>query len=309
MQELRHSILGIDPGEFIFWVVLLIVIALLCFYLVFRFWKRARLMEDVPTSKIRSAAQGYVELIGYGQLMGGEPIIAPLSRTPCTWYQFRIEEKQTRWESNRRHSKWQVVESGTSDNLFLLVDETGKCIIDPDGAEVTPSESESWYGSSRYPEYGVKASSSFMGSGQYRYSEKRMHPGDHLYAIGHFKTVTGERGSLNDDVKAILRQWKEFPDDYLRHFDTDQNGEIDLQEWQEVRRAAEKQALKERQERIREHGTLHILKKDDHRPYLLSTVPEFDLVKRLRIFASLSLAGFIAFGSLSVWLILVRLSA
>ena len=122
MQDLRHSILGIDPGEFIFWVVLLIVIALLCFYLVFRFWKRARLMEEVPTSKIRSAAQGYVELIGYGQLMGGEPIIAPLSRTPCTWYQYRIEEKQIRWESNRRHSKWQLVESGTSDNLFLLVE-------------------------------------------------------------------------------------------------------------------------------------------------------------------------------------------
>jgi len=196
-----------------------------------------------------------------------------------------------------------------SDNLFLLIDETGKCIIDPDGAEVTPSESDTWYGNSRYPEYGVKASSSFMQSGQFRYSEKRMHVGDHLYAIGHFESVTGERGSLNDDVKAILRQWKEFPDDYLKRFDTNNDGEIDLIEWQEVRRAAEKQAFEERQERIREHGTIHILKQDAYRPFLLSTVPEFDLVRKLRIYAALSLAGFLALGSLSVWLILVRLSA
>jgi len=309
MQELKQSVLNSDPGEFYFWVVLLCVLALVSFYLLFRFWKRARLMEDVPTSKIRSAAQGYVELIGHGELMGGEPIIAPLSRSPCTWYQYRIEEKQVRWESNKRHSKWQVVESGTSDNLFLLIDETGKCIIDPDGAEVTPSESETWYGNSRYPEYGVKVSSSFMHSGQFRYSEKRMHVGDHLYAIGHFESVTGERGSLNDDVKAILRQWKEFPDDYLKRFDTNNDGEIDLIEWQEVRRAAEKQAFEERQERIREHGTIHILKQDAYRPFLLSTVPEFDLVRKLRIYAALSLAGFLALGSLSVWLILVRLSA
>ena len=30
--------------------------------------------------------------------------------------------------------------------MFLLEDDTGTCVIDPDDAEVTPSISETWYG-------------------------------------------------------------------------------------------------------------------------------------------------------------------
>lgn len=59
-------------------------------------------MEDTPTSKLRSAAQGYVELSGYGALLEGAPIIAPLTGLTCTWYSHEIEErrrsgKNTHW--------------------------------------------------------------------------------------------------------------------------------------------------------------------------------------------------------------------
>ena len=45
--------------------------------------RRARLMEDTPTSKIRSAAQGYVELSGRVRMPEGVSIRCPLSDTGC----------------------------------------------------------------------------------------------------------------------------------------------------------------------------------------------------------------------------------
>ena len=36
-----------------------------------------RLIEDMPTTRLRAAAQGYVELKGTARLFAGEPIVAP----------------------------------------------------------------------------------------------------------------------------------------------------------------------------------------------------------------------------------------
>ena len=47
-----------------FWQLALAVAAPLCFYFGFRNWRLARLIDDTPRSRIRSAAQGYVELAG-----------------------------------------------------------------------------------------------------------------------------------------------------------------------------------------------------------------------------------------------------
>lgn len=54
------------------------VITLRLFYLGFRQLHRARLIEDTPTSRIRSAAQGYAELEGRAVALG-DPLYAPLS--------------------------------------------------------------------------------------------------------------------------------------------------------------------------------------------------------------------------------------
>ena len=45
---------------------------------------RKRLIEDTPTSRIRSAPQGFVELAGVAGVFEGEPIIAPLTQRPLS---------------------------------------------------------------------------------------------------------------------------------------------------------------------------------------------------------------------------------
>ena len=54
-------------------------------------FKRTRLIEDLPLSKIRSAAQGYVKLQGVTELLDGDPIEAPLSLRTCVWFRYAIE--------------------------------------------------------------------------------------------------------------------------------------------------------------------------------------------------------------------------
>lgn len=308
IQDFKLSVASAGSGEFYFWLIALIIASIASFYILWHFWRRARIIEDVPTSKIRSAAQGYVELIGSAELMDGDPIVAPLSGLPCTWYRFKVEEKQDVSIRGKHETRWRAIESGVSGELFLIRDDSGACVVDPDGAEVTPSVSDSWYGSSRNPSSGPTSGMNFMGSGRYRYSESRIVPGDHLYAIGHFITHTAtEQSSLNEDVKAILRQWKQYPDDHLKKFDTNGDGEIDIQEWNAVRSAAEKQALQERAQRVKDHGAIHMIKKDDNWPYLLSTQPQEKLVTRLRFFAVLGMVGFFSLGAMATWIFLIRM--
>lgn len=75
--------------------------------------RQGRTVEDTPTSRVRSAAQGYVELEGRGLLPEGVQSLAPLTGLSCTWWSFRIEEADSR-------RRWSVVESGKSQQPFLL---------------------------------------------------------------------------------------------------------------------------------------------------------------------------------------------
>src|SRR5689334_19630484 len=44
---------------------------------------RYRQVDDLPTSKIASAAQGYVELLGRSESIENAPVTAPLSQKQC----------------------------------------------------------------------------------------------------------------------------------------------------------------------------------------------------------------------------------
>ena len=172
-----------------FWPVALglAVITLMCFIAGFIYLYRKRIIQDTPTSKIRSAAQGYVELIGEGRLAEGEIIEAPLTGKTCLWYSYQIQEKR----HTGKHSKWVTIEKGVSDSMFLILDETGEAVIDPDGAKVTARHSDTWYGSNRHPGKGVPVGKPILGIGRYRYIENRLHAAEPLYAIGLFNTTGG----------------------------------------------------------------------------------------------------------------------
>lgn len=273
----------------------------------FRFLLRKRMIEDIPTSKVRSAAQGYVELEGYGELMDGPPILSPLTGSRCVWYQYSIEERR----GSGKNRRWTTVESARSSDLFLLIDDTGECVIDPDGARVTPAVKETWYGANRDSKPRITGTRWISLGGRYRFREARLHPGDPLYAIGLFETVGGAGSGADHQtmLRELLREWKTDSDMLLQRFDANNDGEIGLEEWEAVRAAAWQEVLGQHAE-LQTAEPVHTLTatRDSRRPFLLSALPQFDLVKRFHWYMLGLFALALISGSLLSWLTTVRLA-
>lgn len=175
LTEITAQVQAWDAPEFWFWSLAALGFSALSFIKAFKGLHRSRLLEDTPTSLVRSASQGYVEFEGTSRRLDGEPVIAPLTGSACTWWSYTVEERKTYRVNKTRHTHWQTINSGSSEALFELEDSSGRCIVDPEGAEVFPSATQSWRGSSAWPEKHGRGI-----FGRYRYTERRMHVGDPL---------------------------------------------------------------------------------------------------------------------------------
>lgn len=310
----KADIIAADLVEFAIWAIFATGIAIASGFGIFRNIRRARIIEDTPTSKIRSAVQGYVEIIGTGQFFNNTPVIAPLTLTECIWYAFEIEKKEVRHTSKGTQTHWRTVESKTSPDYFKLLDDTGDCVVNPHGAEVHPDIKDVWYGHSRWP---TKASvlgarhKTFFTSGDYRYTEKRIHHGENIYALGSFRTVgpDADMQSIRHSVSKLLNVWKGQQQALLKKFDTNQDGEIDLQEWEQVRKAAHDKVMQKKLETAVEPVT-NLLENTSQRyqPFILSTKPQKALSRRFRIFSALSLVVFVIVAPLLIWMLFTRFS-
>ena len=289
------------------------ILGLFCFWGSFRSLRHTRIMEDTATSKVRSAAQGYTELEGRARVMTGEPVIAPLTDTVCAWYSYKIEERSPSL-SSREQNVWHTIQSGTSDAIFQLEDETGRCIIDPDGATVTPSVSDRWCGDSKQP-FAITHGSSFwlfdlFSTSRYRYSEQRINDGDSLYTLGMFLTLGAYEGNsgVRNELRDLLRHWKRDKKNLLKRFDLNQDGQIDEREWEIVRKAAEKEVASPQPDRVR-HPKTNVLKNpiNAELPFILSATSQTQLIAQQRRKSLILAVCFLILGSTTVWATAIRI--
>lgn len=274
--------------------------------------ERARTIEDIPTAKARSAHQGYVELEGTGQQMDGEPIIAPLSGLPCVWYRYRVERQETYEEAGRTRQRWVAIESGQSTDVFWLEDDTGRVAVDPVGAEITPKHKDVWnshadlIGFARQPAQVVQFLAKHRSGERLRFTEERINPRDHIYAIGLLRNLGSHASqpTVDEEVRELLRQWKADQALLKERFDLDQNGKIDQKEWALVRSQARREVNKaRRQQNAHFIEGINVLSRpaDSRRPYLLSAYPQTQLVRRYRIWASVYGGVFAVLAIIAVW--------
>ena len=183
-------------NRFKFWLLAaaLAAAAVYSFWYAFRAWAKNRTIEDTPTSRVRSAAQGYVELTGRGVPPPNTANKAPLTGLPCTWWRYKVEQRRY----SGRSRSWSTVQSDTSSVPFLLDDGTGQCLIDPRGAEVFPGATDVWYGPSEWPQVHIPNGTGVFAwlvdnfvTDEYRYTEYRLQPNQELYAIGAFRSLGG----------------------------------------------------------------------------------------------------------------------
>tara|TARA_R110000787_G_scaffold42377_36_gene104314 strand:+ start:1715 stop:2653 length:939 start_codon:yes stop_codon:yes gene_type:complete len=282
LRHLLETMAQAEPRKFWMMAVILAGAAIGIFAYGFVRLQRARLLEDTPTSRIRSAAQGYVELHGHARLLPGPEIIAPLSGEKCCWWDYRVERRRTSYSGGRRRTKWVVVESGTSNDLFLLDDGTGQCVVDPVGAKIIPSVRRRWRGYHRRPK-SVPKKNSFFSLGDYRYTEGIVRYGAWLYTLGQFQTQIAFRADNESlDVSELLSIWKKDKRDLLHRFDSNRDGEIDLQEWEVARREAIRIVRAEQVGRSVQPDLNILNRPAGRRPYILSTKTEHELTKGLR---------------------------
>ena len=294
-----------------FWqtAIFIALLSIGSFVAAFNFLIKKRIIQDIPTSRVRSAAQGYVELSGRSELIPGEAIKAPLTNTLCTWFSYEIEQ----YRQTGKRSGWRTIEQGESDALFLLIDDTGQAVIDPDGANITPAIKEVWYGNSRTPDpAGSRKRNWFhITGGRYRYTEERIHPADPLYAIGMFKTTGDDKGNsdINNDVRELLKEWKKDSVALLKQYDTNNDNKIDMNEWNRVREAALNQVMTRHSE-MKNMPLVHMMSNtcDARRPYLLSAVAELELAKKYSLNAALCITVFFFAGILAAVLISARIA-
>ena len=279
--QLWMSAIANDPEQGLV-LLLLLGFSLLGFERFLRLQARRRLIQDTPTSRIRSAAQGYVEFEGWAENSPSSPIFSPLTHTACTWYRYKVEERHT---NSKGQTEWKTIRSGTSSHLFLLDDNTGECVIDPDKAIVETAHKRVWQ------------------TGDLRYTEELIHPLEQLYALGWLKSYEPLQSSVHDWVRDTVITWKSDP--ATRHrYDLDGDGELNASEFAALRKDAKAAAIKAQQAELQERsmeGQTHMLNAGDPqgRPLILSTHPQHKLAERLRRHAWLWLAGaLIALGSL-----------
>ena len=269
--------------------ILLAILAFLLYYSFFAF-KRFRFVDAIATSKIRSAAQGHVELKGLGELMQNDTIISPFSGSRCVWYHCSIDKKT----NSGKRITWTNISDERSSHLFRLVDDTGECIIDPDHAHVIPESDLTWYGQSRENRSQPPKQNKLvaLNLGNYRFRERLIRPATPLYVLGWFRTLYNEPSDefISRQVEDLIKLWKLQPKRYLRTYDFDRNGLIQKEEWAAIRSEARKQVLANISSQKNEH---HVVSRPEEtrQPYILSALGEELLIarKKLKAYASITL--------------------
>ena len=271
--QLLLLLIGFKLGSRNGWLICLSIMAAISILAWLSALNRLRTIRDTPTSKIASAAQGYVELIGRGQPFGETPLLGKLSLLPCLWYRYKIEQRNAKKD-------WRTLDSGESDDSFILRDDTGECVVDPEQAEILTQHRDQWHDL------------------DYRYTEWKLIEHDSLYVIGQLRTQGGSSLEFNtrEELNALLAEWKKDMPALLKRFDLDNNGTLDMQEWMLARSAARREVAKMMREAQAQPDINIISQPRDGKLFLVSNLDQDKLSRRYLLWSWAHLAIF--FGAL-----------
>ena len=127
---IMNSSIGRSSDDGSIWPVsvLVLIIASFVFYKGFQVFRLKQLIEGTPTSKIRSAAMGLVEV--HGKAVTLNPIKAPLSGKDCLYWQVHFKGI-TRAAKGKDTPRFLPIGEYTSDSGFYIQDDTGRILVDP----------------------------------------------------------------------------------------------------------------------------------------------------------------------------------
>lgn len=277
--QLILLIIGIQMESHEGWLISLSLMAAVSIPAWLSALRRLRTVRDTPTSRVASAAQGYVELIGRGKPLADAPLISKLRQLPCLWYRYTVEQRESR-------DKWKTLDSGESSDAFLLHDDSGDCVVDPDAAEIITKHRDQWH------------------QGDYRYTEWKLINCDSLYVIGEFRTKSGAMEfDSRAELGALLAEWKQNQPALHARFDLNNDGKLDMDEWMLARQAAKREVTKMQREAQLQPDIHLIGQPSDGKLFLISNLTPEKLSRRYLFWAWVHVIIFLgALGALG-WLL------
>lgn len=165
-------------------------------------WWTAYQLRAAPAVPVALAQAGQVALRGRAQARpGAAPLLSP-DGVACLWF---------------KHSRQALHQYNASDSVrpFLLVDDTGQCIVLPAGADITgSSKSSPQAAGQRLPEVKDVSGKS---TGGYAGGERLLREGDDIHVVGCFTPASTEAMDLQAQAAHLIAQ-TELPRVVLRSY-------------------------------------------------------------------------------------------
>ena len=155
-------------------------------------YRKRSLIQNIPTSKIRSIAMGLVEIFGEVVPTKEKLLKSPFTNKDCVYYKYVIEERRRTGSGHYKSSAWKKIKEGSESVRFFLKDNTGQVLVEPKGAAVDiPADHEFRLGTkpNRYAENFFNSINfrykGFLGLNRnIRYKEYFIQPKEKIYVLG-----------------------------------------------------------------------------------------------------------------------------
>lgn len=211
-------------------------VGLLMFIHSFVLIRRKRLIENCPTSRIKTMPMGEVEVQGYARQKYF--LKAPFSQVDCVYYSYKIYDEV----HTRKGRKQRLREAADSGGVpFYLEDDSGRVLVNPEGAIIKGAQKDIYTGGN--VNNMLFSSISIRNHGD-RIEETFIPAGGFLYLIGFADRIVS---SAHGKRKRFAKRIRELKKDRARlgSYDADGDGELDSAEWENAKSDLEEQMLKE----------------------------------------------------------------
>lgn len=186
-----------------------------------------RMVENTPTSKVRSMAMGTVELEGRARQY--YDLKTAHSKTRCIYYRCRYYRRK----QSREGQQWELMRAVNSGRLpFYLEDDTGRVLIRPKRAlfHISRTRQEFSGNQSLWLSAGI-------GDENTKIYEDLIAESASIYVLGNARPERVARPT-KDKVIDKLRALKSNPAELMR-YDQNGDGRVDMTEWETARQDVE----------------------------------------------------------------------
>ncbi|MBI5787488.1 MAG: hypothetical protein HZA78_01340 [Candidatus Schekmanbacteria bacterium] len=263
--------------------------------------KLKRLIEDTPTSRLKSMSIGLVEV--KGQVRPAFQIETPFNHTPCCYYRYRVQEYR---RNSKGRGHWVVILEGDSHQYsFFLEDESGAALILPKNAEFDLAWNKVYESGSMLSappphivEFLLTKDIKVQGwifSKTIKVEEAHLFENQPLYILGYANSWklgkdSGEAKQIkyfiwNKELVNLKKDMKRL----FREFDLNKDGKIDADEWE----IAKKKMAEKAKEKFQ--AQMHNLMQIEHGPkggiFYISEKSEAELLSRFGKSSFFSILG------------------